>query len=371
MVGPGFLYSGESGYLAATARLNALRQVLSEREIDAFFVTNLSNIRYLVGFTGTAGLLLIVPDEVVFFTDFRYDEQAHAEVAGSRIEVKKGTLLQAMARDDAARGIAKMAFEGADLKYASFEQLQELLPGRELSSAVGIVEGLRLRKDEEEVRQIRAAVELGDRVFGEICELAKPGMTEIEIAAEIDCRMRRAGAQAPAFDTIVASGPRSSVPHAKPTRRRVSAGDFVVLDLGAYIDGYASDLTRTLVVGSPSAEQQQIYATVQRAQREALEVVRSGITAAEADSTARALIDMEGYGDRFGHGLGHGVGLEVHEGPKLSQESKDTLETGMVVTIEPGIYIPGWGGVRIEDMVVITDDGCEVLTRAPKDLIAI
>lgn len=351
-------------------RLEALRRTMGERGVEGFLVTNLVNIRYLVGFTGTAGLLLVLPQEAVFFTDFRYDEQAHDEVVGCRIEIAKGTLFDAMAAEPAA-GARKIGFEGADLKYASFEKLEELLKGKELTSMVGVVEGQRLRKDVHEIERIRAAVALGDRIFEEICTFVAPGMTETEVAAEIDCRMRRAGAENPAFDTIVASGPRSSLPHAKPTNRALTRGDFVVMDFGAFLDGYASDMTRTILVGEPTAQQREVYEMVQAAQKQALGAVRSGLSGVDADRSARSTIEKGGYGTRFGHGLGHGLGLEVHEDPKLSQESKDTLEAGMVVTIEPGIYVPGWGGVRIEDVVVIRDGGCEVLTTSPKELVTV
>jgi Xaa-Pro aminopeptidase len=350
------------------ARTQAAREKLAKLNIDYFLVSSRENIQYLSGFSGSAGFLLVAPSESALFVDFRYFEQARKEAPASRIVECEKKLLEEIAKELTRLEVKALAFEEEHTTVKRHGELRTKFEGVKLIGVCDIVERLRLVKDTSEIDAIREAVRLADRVFEKIKGEIKIGMTEIEIAALLEYFMKREGATRPSFDSIVASGPNSSLPHAKPTARKIGPGDFLKMDFGAHFHGYCSDLTRTVVIGEPGEKNRKIYEIVLEAQKAALEMIKPGIEASKIDKAARSRIESEGYGKQFGHGLGHGVGLMVHEGPVVNSESKDVLETGMVFTVEPGIYIPGFGGVRIEDMVVVTRKGVEILTTSPKEL---
>jgi Xaa-Pro aminopeptidase len=345
-------------------RGDRLAASLAERELDLILVTNLTNIRYLTGFTGTNGACICGPDTRLFLTDFRYTERAAAEVEGWETVTVS---------DDWLAGIAaylqgRFGFEDDHVSVRLLERLKgKLAEGVEPVSTGGAVEALRRVKDEGEQVAIAAAAELADQVWTWSLERGLGGRSEREVARAAEARIRELDAE-PSFPTIVASGSNGALPHAEPGEHRIGSGELVVFDMGAKLDGYCSDGTRTFAVGEPGDEGRAVYETVRAAQAAALDAVVAGIGGEELDRVAREAIAEAGYGDRFGHGLGHGVGLEVHEGPRVSPRSDDVLASGEVVTIEPGVYLPGKLGVRIEDLVVVSDDGCRNLSGLPKDL---
>ena len=352
-------------------RLEALRRMMADRQIEYFLVTGAANRRYLSGFTGSAGVLLVSPERCWLVTDFRYFEQARQQAPDWELYPQKGKLSEALGQLFREEGVTRLAFEKEHITYAQYEALAGL--GLELVGQAGLVEKLRMIKDEGELEAIRRAAALADDAFAHILSVIRPGMREEEVALELEYHMRRAGAAGVAFETIVASGPRSALPHGRASSRRIEPGDFVTMDLGCVVGGYCSDLTRTVVVGRADDDQRKVYDLVARAQQAGLEALRAGRRGSEVDAQARRVIADAGHADHFGHGLGHGVGLEVHEAPRLSPQAagpdEPLLEAGMVVTVEPGVYIPDWGGVRIEDLVVVREDGCEILSRADKRLI--
>jgi Xaa-Pro aminopeptidase len=353
-----------------TSRLDRLRALFSAElppaeRVDRLLVSSLPNIRYLTGFTGSNALLLVEPDSATFYTDGRYTTQAVEEVRGAKVRVpKKGIWQTALARLKSKRG--QTGFD-SNVSFALYRKIQEALGEKRLRHASGLVERLRLVKDEAEIDAIRASAELNSAVLMEVLRLARVGVTERDLAAEIDFRMRRMGATGPAFDTIVAGQERSALPHAHPTNYAVGAPGFLLFDHGTMLDGYCSDMTRTVWVGGraqiqPGPKARELYATVFEAHEQALEAVRAGVSASVVDRAARRPIAARGWGKYFSHSTGHGVGLEIHESPRLAAKVKDKLPAGAVITIEPGVYLPGFGGVRIEDMVVVREKGCEVLT---------
>ncbi|HXF57782.1 MAG TPA: aminopeptidase P family protein [Actinomycetota bacterium] len=348
-------------------RRKRLAERLPELGVEAFLVTRLPNVRYLTGFTGSNGQLLLTPDGGVFLTDGRYTEQARREVPDLRRGVYSGEFARAFATACTDLGVRRVAFEAAGLTYKAYTDLAAT--GVELVPTVQEVERLRWVKDPDELALVEAAQDLTDRAFEEVLGRLAEGVTERELALELDCTMRRLGAQDVAFDTIVAFGESAAEPHHRPSDRPLRRGDVVKLDFGCVFEGYHSDMTRTVALGEPHPTLREVYEVVRQAQRAGVEAVRAGATGGEVDRAAREVIREAGYGDRFSHSLGHGVGLEIHEGPTLRHEGSDVLPEGAVVTVEPGVYLEGLGGVRIEDMVVVTGDGCRVLPRAPKDLI--
>lgn len=351
-------------------RLERIYDEMGRRNLSRLLVSSQLNVRYLSGFTGDTGWLVVEPGGASLITDFRFEEQAGQEAAGGvRVVIDKREVLTASS-DMLAKVEGKIGFEAQALAYAAFERLARAVQA-ELVPTEGLVESLRKIKDSGEIASLAKAVAASDTVFAEIIKEIRIGMTEIELAARVDFLLRRRSTDVPPFKTIVASGERSSLPHATPTERRIGKGDLVKMDFGASVDGYCSDLTRTVVMGKASERQREIHQIVLEAQLKAEAGIRSGVRGSEADGLARQHIESKGFGDRFGHSLGHGVGLEVHEEPRLSQKNETPLEPGMVTTVEPGIYIPGWGGVRIEDMVVVEDGACRVLTSASKRLIEI
>ncbi len=351
-----------------TTRVSRLQASLAEKNVDAIIISNPENRRYITGFTGSAGSPIITGDRALFFTDFRYVDQAKQQCPG--FEVRKHTHPETEVWAEALRemGVKRLGFEKQAVYFSGYEDMRDSL-GVELVPLGNIVGELREVKDDDELDAIRKAVRLADDAFNHILTFIKPGLTETDVALELEFYMRRAGAEGLSFGIIVASGQRSALPHGRASARVLEEGDLVTMDFGCVVDGYCSDLTRTIGLGTLDRRQQKIYDIVLESQRRALAGLRPGMTGIEGDALAREYIAEKGYGDDFGHGLGHGVGLAVHEGPSLSTRNKKALVPGNVVTVEPGIYISGWGGVRIEDMVVVTEDGIENMTGAPKELI--
>jgi Xaa-Pro aminopeptidase len=354
-------------------RQGTLREGLATTQFDALLVSHLPNIRYLCGFTGSSGLLLIEEAGSVFFTDVRYDTQAHAEVKSAKVVVARQAVLNAAAERIAAlRGRKAIGIEAEHATVSERKRLNDLLPARlRLKNATALVERLRMVKDEEELALIRTAVRLGAKLFDRALEVIRPGVKESEVAAEMEYMARRAGAEEMSFSTIIASGTRSALPHGRASDQPIKPGGFVVCDFGVILAGYCSDQTRTVWVGSASQEARAAYEAVQEAQQAAIAAVRPGARASDVDGAARKVLRKRGLGRYFTHSTGHGVGLEIHEAPRVAAGQKDVLRPGMVITIEPGVYFPGKWGVRIEDMVAVTERGCDVLTPTSKSFLAV
>lgn len=350
-------------------RLSRIRDAMAQAGLLAMLVTGRENCSYLSGFTGSAGSLLITADQAWLLTDFRYIEQATAQAPGFQI-VKIKTLVDGIKGCLDGRTVGRLGFEAHLVTYKQHQEWQKGLPSLEWVPTEGLVEQVRAVKSDEELAVISRAVQIADDAFSYILTRLKPGVTERQIAWELEVFMREHGAAKLAFDSIVASGPRGALPHARPSDAGIETGDLVVLDFGAVVDGYHSDMTRTVCLGKADARQREIYDLVLLAQQTGLRAVRPGRSGHDVDAEARNVIAQAGYGDQFGHGLGHGIGVEIHEGrPRLAPENLVLLEVGMVCSVEPGIYIPGWGGIRIEDLVVVTADGCRVLSQSTKELI--
>jgi Xaa-Pro aminopeptidase len=351
-------------------RSERLAALLPAAGIDVLLVTDLVNVRYLTGYTGSNGLALIGPDTRRFFTDFRYVERAAVEVDPSFERQRASQDLLDAVPDGLPGGSVRLGFEDAHVSVRQHQRLRQLLEDHiELVPAGNLVEGLRAVKEPVELARIRAAAELADAAFNSLLRQRIVGRTEREVALSLEQEMRSLGAQRPSFDTIVAAGPSGALPHVEPRDVAIGAGELVVIDWGAELDGYCSDCTRTVATGDPGEEARSAYELVLEAQLAGVSAVRPGVGGREVDSVPRGIIEAAGHGEHFGHGLGHGVGLEIHEAPRLSQRSEDTLGAGNVVTVEPGIYLPGRFGIRIEDLVTVTDAGCEVLTSVGKELI--
>ncbi len=338
--------------------------------LDALLVTHLPNIRYLCGFTGSSGALLISHAVPVLFTDGRYTAQARAEVKTARVVICKGSPLLAAAEFVPRRKLRKIAIEGEHLTVSAHATLRKALGVRaRLVSVSGVVERLRMIKDAEEIARIRAAVDLASALLDTALNCIRPGVAEIAVAAELEFAARRAGAEAMSFETIVASGARSAMPHGVASSVPIPERGFVVLDFGVILHGYCSDMTRTVHVGKISAGERKMYEAVRDAQQAAIDSVRAGSASGQVDRAARTVLRRAGLARHFTHSTGHGVGLEIHEPPRIARGQREPLQAGMTITIEPGAYVAGQGGVRIEDLVLVTGSGCEVLTRAPKDFI--
>jgi Xaa-Pro aminopeptidase len=358
------------------ARQTKLREHLATTRFDGLLISHLPNIRYLCGFTGSAGFLLLEESGSVFFTDVRYDTQAHDEVKAAKVVVARKSVLQCVGewlsgRRKLARGWT-FGVEAEHFTLADKKRLNDLLPsGTHLKDGPPVVERARIVKDEEELGRIRDAVSLGATLFERALEVLRPGVKETEVAAEMEYAARRAGAEAMSFPTIVASGVRSALPHGRASNQPVKPGGFVVCDFGVILAGYCSDQTRTVWVGSVPEEARCVYEAVQEAQQAAVDTVRPGIALGEVDAAARKVLRKAGLARYFTHSTGHGVGLEIHEAPRVAAGQSEMLQPGMVITIEPGVYFPGKWGVRIEDMVAVTAGGCEVLTPTSKDFLAV
>jgi Xaa-Pro aminopeptidase len=354
-------------------RQQNLRDHLATTQFDALLVSHLPNIRYLCGFTGSSGLLLVEESGSVFFTDVRYDTQAHAEVKGAKVVIARQAVLNAAAdRIAALRGKQVIAIEADHVTVSDRKRLNDLLPTHlRLKNASSLVERARMVKDEDELVVIRSAVNLGAKLFERALEVMRPGVKESDVAAEMEYAARRAGAEEMSFSTIIASGERSALPHGRASDKPIKPGGFAVCDFGVILDGYCSDQTRTVWVGSVSEDARVGYEAVLEAQLAAIAAVRPGVSVGEVDGAARKVLRKRGLGRYFTHSTGHGVGLEIHEAPRLAAGQKAVLLPGMVITIEPGVYFPGKWGVRIEDMVTVTARGCDVLTPTRKDFLAI
>lgn len=349
-------------------RVKNVQDKLSKYNIDALLVTNMFNVRYLANFTGTTGLVVITKDESYFVTDFRYTEQAAEEAKGFTIVKNEGPIFEEVAKIVQEDKIENLGFEQENITYAVYNQINDIIPC-ELVPVTGLVEKLREVKTEDEINIIKEAINITEKAYDYILGFVKPGKTEIEVANELDFYMRNEGATGVSFDTIVASGVRSAMPHGVASDKVIEEGDMVTIDFGCYYKGYVSDMTRTFAVGDPGEQMKEIYEIVYQANKKVNEVAKAGMTGAELDAIARDYIAEKGYGPQFGHTLGHGIGLEVHEGPSLSFRNEDKLVVNNIVTNEPGIYVPGLGGVRIEDDLVIKEDGAEILMTTPKELI--
>lgn len=345
-------------------------QKLMNELIDGqwFLVTDQINVRYLSGFTGTSGYVLVNNEKALFLTDFRYEQQAKTQSPHMDVVIHKPVVWDSIAELTTTGDT--LLVEEENLTLGSFNQLKEKVKPS-VKGTKGLVEKLRVIKDDNEIRLISEAARITDEAFMEICGMIKPGVSEKEIAQELEFSMRRKGASHVSFDFIVASGERGALPHGVATDKIIEKGEFVTLDIGAVFEGYHSDMTRTVAVGEVDSKLKEIYDIVLQAQIKSLESVRAGKTGLEVDKVARDIISENGYGDYFGHGLGHGVGLEIHEAPRVSPASEQILESNMIITIEPGIYLPSIGGVRIEDLVVVLEQGARVLSHSSKELIVL
>jgi len=349
-------------------RLQKLRQLLAEKEIEAILVSQPQNRYYLSGFDGSAGFLLISPQDTILATDFRYIEQAKTQAPGYEIFRATGDIVEWFPGLVADLKLRRLGFEAGHITFAVYQQLTDILRQSQLRLVPinGLVESLRAIKEPEEIELITKAVEITDNAFKYIGDFIKIGMSEKEAAWEIEKFLRENGSGTMPFDVIVASGYNSALPHSKPSPRRIQSGEPVVIDIGARLGGYSSDLSRTICPGSPDDTFNKVYDTVLSAQLAALATIKEGMTGEQADNLARTIIEQAGYGEAFGHGLGHGIGLAPHEQPQLAPKSSEHLVDGMVFTIEPGIYLVGWGGVRIEDVVVMEGGEPRVISKARK-----
>ncbi len=350
--------------------MERVQKIIDAAGADALFITDPYNFGYISGFRGE-GMLYISRTRYVLITDSRYTEAAARQSDFEIIEEKTSHRRAEILRECLlADGIDRVGYEDTSMTCSVFSRLSDdLSEVKEWLPLGNQVDALRQVKTQAELESLAKAEAVGDAAFSDILKMIRPGMTELEVAAELEYSMKKHGAQGLSFDTIIASGLNSSMPHAVPGSRHLEKGDFVTMDFGCMIDGYCSDMTRTIVLGRADEKQKEIYSTVLRAQTEALAALKAGVRGSEADAVARTIIREAGYGDCFGHGLGHSVGLYIHEEPRLSPTDETVLEENMVVTVEPGIYVPGFGGVRIEDMVAVTADGHRNLAHSPKELI--
>ena len=349
-------------------RPNAVRKLIESSDLDGILFTSLENIRYLSDFTGSDAALILTLKDSFFLTDSRYWTQAEEEVKASQIVhyKKKMDGIASLLLD---LRLKKIGFESSSLTFSIHQSLMEKLAKKaEFQPLEKEIKNLRAFKDAQELALIRTSIDFSSKAFLHIAEMLREGVAEREVALEMEFFMKKNGAQALGFDIIIASGKRSALPHGRASDKRIEKGDFILIDFGSDFRGYYSDQTRTLICGKPSPKQEEIYQIVKDAHDKAIEKVRPGIPICEVDQAARDYIQEQGYGDYFGHGTGHGIGLAIHEDPVVNSENKDLLREGMVFTIEPGIYIPDWGGVRIEDMVRVTSQGVEVLTYLPTEL---
>lgn len=350
------------------ARRDKLRKNLRSAGIDALLITNFTNVTYLTGFTGDDSYLLLLAKDQVVISDPRYTTQLEQECPGIEASIRPpGTgMVETIAKLTKQAKVKKLGIEGTSMTVALRDQIAADLPVTELVSTSNLVENLRIIKDKEEVAEIRRAIWFAERAFGVLRASLRPERTEKEVADELENQIRLYGGKGCSFQSIIAVGPRAALPHARPTDQKIGADDFVLVDWGADGGLYKSDLTRVLVIGKISPKLERIYRVVLSAQEQAIAAIRPGMTCHDVDLVARTIIGKAGFGRQFGHGLGHGIGLEIHEAPRLAAGQSLKLEPGMVVTVEPGIYLPGWGGVRIEDDVLVTKTGCEVLTTLDK-----
>jgi Xaa-Pro aminopeptidase len=354
------------------SRQRKLHAEFADLRLEALLVTHLPNVRYLTGFTGSAGVVLVGPTKPIFITDGRYTEQAHKQVQGARLLISKGAALDAVAQQIARFKPETVGIESEHMTVAQRSRFRKLLPAKtKLRETSGVVERLRMIKDAEEIDAIRKAVKLGAELFEVVLEAIRPGVRESEVAAELEYAARTRGAEGMSFETIVAAGPRSALPHGVASDKPIPERGFVVLDYGVILAGYCSDQTRTVHLGKPSSEARKWYGAVLESQLAGVDAVKAGVTAGEVDQATRGVLRRAKLDRYFSHSTGHGVGLEIHEMPRLGRNQAEELEAGMVVTIEPGIYVEGKGGIRIEDMVAVTDSGHDILTQLSKELVVL
>lgn len=349
-------------------RVEKLRKKIQEENLDSFLITSPYNLRYLTNFTGTTGLAVITLEKAFFITDFRYTEQAAAQAQGFEIIKNVGPIFEEVADLVQKEGLRELGFEETTVSFLEYSVLEEIIDAQ-LIPISGMIEELREIKDEEEIAIIEKACSIADLAYDHILKMIQPGMTEIEVANQLDFYMRSLGASGVSFETIVASGLRSAMPHGVASKKIIEQGDLITIDFGCYYEGYVSDMTRTFAIGDPGEQLKEIYQIVLEAQLAVLEVAKPGVTGKQLDAVARDYITKHGYGEAFGHSTGHGIGLEIHEGPNVSVRAEKQFVPGNIITDEPGIYLPGIGGVRIEDDLLITSDGNRVLTHSPKELI--
>jgi Xaa-Pro aminopeptidase len=348
-------------------RQNTLKSILAKLGLDGMLISRLSNVRYICGFTGSAGSCLITPNDNYFITDGRYMEQSKNEVKGFKRYIDYGTHIEIAQKNKLISKGLKLALESDFLSVSLYNQLTELFPENKWESTKMILENIAAVKDESELEALRTAVEITDNVFDEVLQFFKVGIAEKEIALELGMRFKKYG-EGEAFSSIVASGPNSALPHAQPGERKLKQGDFVVVDAGAKYAGYHADMTRTVVIGKVTEKHREIYELVKKSQQAGIDAAQAGVACKVVDDATRNVIADAGFGDKFIHSTGHGLGLEVHTSPRLSQQSEEILKENNVVTIEPGVYLTGWGGVRIEDDIVVKKDGNDVLNKTSKEL---
>ncbi|MEQ6376475.1 Xaa-Pro peptidase family protein [Bacillaceae bacterium S4-13-56] len=351
-------------------KLNKVRQALKDNDIEAIMITSDKNRRYITGFTGTAGVVLITSEQALLLTDFRYTEQATSQAKDFTVIEHKGPIMKEVSDQLTQLDVQRVGFEKDHMTYSQYEIYNREIKA-ELVPVSGVIEKLRLIKTKDEITILKDAARIADQAFEHILSYIKPGIPEIDISNELEFFMRKKGATSSSFDIIVASGYRSALPHGVASEKRIQSGELVTLDFGALYKGYCSDITRTVAVGEIDSKLKEIYDTVLEAQLRGMAGLKAGISGVEADALTRDYIKEKGYGEYFGHSTGHGIGLDVHEGPGLSFRSEEVLQPGMVVTVEPGIYIANVGGCRIEDDTLITEGGNERLTHSPKELITL
>lgn len=354
-------------------RLNALRAKFDDAGVEALYVSNIVNVRYLTGFTGSTAMLFVTKDAAHAFVDPRYWLQAEQQFDGAEVHRCSAKLADEAFEFVTAMPFTRLGFEANSLTVAALDRLTGKLPDKEPVKTTDLVEKLRLVKDASEIAAVQRACDLTDALFADIIGFLKPGVREVDVALELEYRMRKRGAEQAGFASIIASGENGAKPHAGASDKPIAAGDFVTMDFGATLAGYNSDITRTVAMGSVTDEQRNVYDVVLKAQAAAVEGMRAGVTCVDADKVARDIITEAGYGEHFGHGLGHSLGLDVHDGARMSPyaDADAALGAGEIWTVEPGIYIPGWCGVRIEDDVLVTDGDPVVLTHAPKELLVL
>jgi Xaa-Pro aminopeptidase len=357
-------------YTEIAARRARLSAELPQHKVDALLITALPNVRYLSGFTGSNGTVLLTTERAVLFTDPRYQTQAPLET-DCDVKIAKGPVLAEALKLLKKLGVKRVGFERNRASFETYDYLKREAAGVKLVGLAGLVERLRMVKSAVEIATIKASVELNSAALEQALSTFRHDTTEVDLAAEIEYRMRRLGADGPAFDTIVASGARSALPHAHPTAAAAANDQLLLIDMGAFVAGYASDMTRTFGVGRLGSKAKRIYRAVLESQLAAIDAVKAGIPASSVDRAARSVLRRHGFEKMFIHSTGHGLGLEIHEGPRIGRKEATRLESGMAITIEPGVYVEGFGGVRIEDTVVVTDTGCQVLTPTKKDLLVL
>lgn len=356
--------------MTVNSRLQKLRRRLAEKELDAILVSQPENRYYLSGFDGSAGFLLITPQKAILATDFRYVEQAGVQAPDYEVFRITSNITEWFPGLVGDLSIKKPGFEADNVTFALHQQLRDALNKKRLPTQLiplnGLIESLRAVKEPEEIERIKKASAIADAAYEHVAGIIRTGMTEKNVAWEIEKCLRENGSQTVPFEIIVASGPNSALPHARPSERVINSGEPIVIDMGAKFDGYTSDMTRTICLGRPDDTFKKVYGVVLDAQLAALSIINEGVTGEQADTSARTVIKQAGYGEAFGHGLGHGIGLATHELPRLGPSSNEPLTSGMVFTVEPGIYLSGWGGVRIEDSVMIENGKLELISKARK-----